>query len=111
VHTLVLGDILFLSIQPKSIMAILLCSRDGGLGVQDVLRKSDGERVVGGQDETGVTLSPVFNNLGKEMRQEQVDERNIGPMEFSHACDDSYSIHTAMLTGAVQVTVFMMEEK
>lgn len=46
-------------------MAILLCGRDGGLGVQDVLRKSDGERVVGGQDETGVTLSPVFNNLGK----------------------------------------------
>jgi hypothetical protein len=45
------------------------------------------------------------------MRQEQVDEGEMEPIKFSHACDDSYGIHTAMLTGAVQVTVFMMEEK
>jgi hypothetical protein len=35
----------------------------------------------------------------------------IESIEFSHACDNGNSIHTAMLTGAVQVTVFMMKGK
>jgi hypothetical protein len=63
-------DRLLLAVEPEAILRLEACIGAGsGYGAQVVLVQSDGETVVGGEDERGVTLAPVLDHGDVDRRR------------------------------------------